>query len=84
MVRWYREHRYHFIVLTDHDMVTPVDGLNATFGAGRAVSVPGRPDVPSNPFLVIPGEEVTDLFSSREQGGETPSAGPIPISSMST
>lgn len=47
VVRWYREQRYHFLVMTDHNMVTPVDGLNALHG------VPDR-------FLVIRGEEVTD------------------------
>jgi hypothetical protein len=47
VVRWYREQRYHFLVLTDHNTVTPVEGLNAVFGA------PER-------FVVIQGEEVTD------------------------
>jgi hypothetical protein len=47
VVRWYREQRYHFLVLTDHNSVTPVEGLNALHGA------PDR-------FLVIRGEEVTD------------------------
>ena len=47
VVRWYREQRYHFLVMTDHNMVTPVEGLNAAAGA------PER-------FLVIHGEEVTD------------------------
>jgi hypothetical protein len=47
VARWYREQRYQFLVFTDHNMVTPVDGLNALFGA------PDR-------FLVIRGEEVTD------------------------
>ena len=27
---WYREQRYHFL-LHDHNVVTPVDGLNAVF-----------------------------------------------------
>ncbi|MBI1750325.1 MAG: PHP domain-containing protein [Acidobacteria bacterium] len=49
VVRWYREHHYHFVVLSDHDSLTPVDGLNAVFAA------PGK-------FLVLPGEEVTDRF----------------------
>jgi hypothetical protein len=49
VVRWYKEHRYQFVVLSDHDAVTPVDGLNAVFAA------PGK-------FLVLPGEEVTDRF----------------------
>lgn len=48
-VRWYKEHRYQFIVLSDHDAVTPVEGLNAVFAA------PGK-------FLVLPGEEITDRF----------------------
>jgi len=51
VVRWYREHGYHFLVLTDHNYLTSVDGLNAVHGA-------------SEKFLVIQGEEVT---SSAEQ-----------------
>ena len=46
VVRWYREHGYDFLVLTDHNFLTGVDGLNAMQGA------PGR-------FLVVRGEEVT-------------------------
>jgi len=46
VVRWYREHDYDFLVLTDHDFVTGVDGLNAMQGA------PGL-------FLVVKGDEVT-------------------------
>lgn len=47
VVRWYREARYHFLVITDHDFSTPVEGLNAIHAADRR-------------FLVIPGEEVSD------------------------
>jgi hypothetical protein len=47
VVRWYREQRYHFLVLSDHNFVTPVDGLNAVHGAAER-------------FLIIHGEEVTD------------------------
>jgi hypothetical protein len=46
VVRWYREHGYHFLVLTDHNYMTGIAGLNAVHGA---------PDK----FIVIPGEEVT-------------------------
>jgi hypothetical protein len=46
VVRWYREHGYQFLVLTDHNYLTNVDGLNAVHGA-------------SDKFLVIRGEEVT-------------------------
>ncbi|MDO8834983.1 MAG: CehA/McbA family metallohydrolase [Vicinamibacterales bacterium] len=52
VVRWYREHRYHFVVMTDHNIVTPVEGLNAVY------AVPDR-------FLVIRGEEVTDSAAKK-------------------
>ncbi len=46
VVRWYREHGYQFLVLTDHNFLTSVDGLNALHGADEK-------------YLVIRGEEVT-------------------------
>jgi predicted metal-dependent phosphoesterase TrpH len=46
VVRWYREHGYQFLVLSDHNFLTRVDALNALHGADEK-------------FLVIPGEEVT-------------------------
>jgi len=46
VVRWYREHDYQFLVLTDHNYLTSVEGLNAVHGA-------------LDKFVVIPGEEVT-------------------------
>ncbi|MBW7997098.1 MAG: hypothetical protein FVQ81_11125 [Candidatus Glassbacteria bacterium] len=49
VARWYKEHRYHFVVITDHNYNTDVRGLNRTLGA------PGK-------FLVVSGEEVTDRF----------------------
>ena len=49
VVRWYRGHGYQFLVLTDHNFLTSVDGLNALHGADEK-------------FLVIKGEEVTDRF----------------------
>ena len=52
VVRWYREHRYDFLVLTDHNFLTAVDGLNALHGADER-------------FLVIKGEEVTDKLGDR-------------------
>ena len=52
VVRWYREHGYHFLVLTDHNFLTSVDGLNAVHGANEQ-------------FLVIKGEEVTSSFQKR-------------------
>ena len=52
VVRWYREHDYHFVVLSDHNFLTSVDGLNALYGADEQ-------------FLVIRGEEVTDAFEDK-------------------
>jgi hypothetical protein len=68
VIRWYRQQRYHFLVLSDHDVLTPVGTLNEIYGAASKVS--SDPRVTSNPFLLIPGEEVTDKFSPREAAGE--------------
>ena len=46
VVRWYREHGYQFLVLTDHNFHTRIDGLNALHAADER-------------FLVVRGEEVT-------------------------
>lgn len=52
VVRWYREHGYQFLVLTDHNFLTSVDTLNALHGA-------------DDRFLVVKGEEVTDAFGGK-------------------
>ena len=52
VVRWYREHGYNFVTLTDHNYLTSVDGLNALHGA-------------DDKFLVMKGEEVTDRFGDK-------------------
>jgi hypothetical protein len=52
VVQWYREHGYQFLVLTDHNYLTSVEGLNAVHGA-------------DDKFLVIKGEEVTDRFGDK-------------------
>ena len=49
---WYRGQRYHFLVLSDHNYFTEVEGLNAVHGAKEK-------------FLLIPGEEVTDRFEAK-------------------
>jgi len=46
VVRWYREHDYQFLFITDHEYVTDTAPLNALFGA-------------SERFLVMPGQEIT-------------------------
>lgn len=52
VVRWYRQHGYNFLVLTDHNFLTSVTGLNALHGADER-------------FIVIKGEEVTDRFGDK-------------------
>ncbi len=52
VVRWYKEHNYQFLVLSDHNFLTSVDGLNSIFGAQEK-------------FLLISGEEVTDSFQGK-------------------
>lgn len=52
VVRWYREHGYQFVTLTDHNYLTSVDGLNALHGA-------------DDKFLVMKGQEVTDGFEKK-------------------
>ncbi|MBI3180961.1 MAG: CehA/McbA family metallohydrolase [Myxococcales bacterium] len=46
VVRWYREHGYHFVSVTDLNYLTPAEGLKGLFDA------PGR-------FLLIPGIELS-------------------------
>jgi hypothetical protein len=52
VARWYREHGYDFLVLSDHNKLTSVDALNALAGA-------------DGKFLLIKGEEVTDKFEAK-------------------
>jgi hypothetical protein len=46
VVRWYRTHGYQFLVLTDHNFLTNVEGLNALHAADEK-------------FLVVRGDEVS-------------------------
>lgn len=52
VVRWYKDHGYDFLVITDHEHITAVDGLNAEFGKDGT-------------FLLIPGQEVTDRYENK-------------------
>jgi hypothetical protein len=49
---WYREHGYNFLVLTDHNHLTDIAGLNAIHAAKEK-------------FLLITGEEVTDSYERK-------------------
>ncbi|WP_432981446.1 hypothetical protein [Dactylosporangium sp. CA-233914] len=44
---WYRDHRYQFVVVTDHEHLTDVAPLNAQLGTAD--------------FLVLPGQEITQM-----------------------
>jgi hypothetical protein len=46
VARWYKEHGYQFLFITDHEYVTDVGTLNALLGATER-------------FLALPGQEVT-------------------------
>ena len=52
VVRWYREHGYNFVAITDHNYLTSVDGLNALHGA-------------NGKFIVMKGEELTDRLDGK-------------------
>jgi hypothetical protein len=52
VVQWYKENGYNFCVITDHNFLTGVDGLNQIFSA-------------EGKFIVIKGEEITDRFEAR-------------------
>jgi hypothetical protein len=53
VVRWYREHGYAFLVMTDHNYLTDVAPLNAQHAAAER-------------FLVVRGEEVTSQSADRK------------------
>lgn len=52
VARWYREHGYQFLFLTDHNFLTSVEGLQALHGADEK-------------FLIIRGEEVTAAHGNK-------------------
>ncbi len=52
VVQWYRDHGYNFVFITDHEYLTPVGPLNATYGK------PGE-------FLVLGGQEITDSVNKK-------------------
>ena len=52
VTRWYKDHGYQFLVLSDHNVLTPVAALSREFGQPES-------------FLLVPGEEVTDRFEGK-------------------
>ena len=57
VARWYRDHNYDFLALTDHNKFTDPKAVQAQLGAPA-----GR-----KPLLLIPGEEVSDGFNDGKQ-----------------
>lgn len=49
VVKWYKNHEYHFLVITDHDILVDIKPLDT--------------DKTDN-FLLIPGEEISDRYKS--------------------
>jgi hypothetical protein len=47
VIRWYRDHEYNFISITDHNLITETRYLDTD---------------PNDDFILIQGEEVTDSF----------------------
>lgn len=52
VVRWYRDHKYNFLVLTDHNFLTDPQPLNGLFAAKER-------------FLLLAGEEVTSRMGKK-------------------
>ncbi len=52
VARWYKEHRYNFLALTDHNYFTDPQGLNEFMAA-------------TDRFLLLAGEEVTSRYEDR-------------------
>jgi len=50
VIRWYLDHNYNFLVITDHDQVTDIRYLDTDA---------------NDDFLLIPGEELTDRLAER-------------------
>lgn len=54
VARWYREHGYQFLFITDHEYLTDPAPLNALFGA-------------KDRFLLLPGQEITQWSEDPKQ-----------------
>jgi hypothetical protein len=60
VVRWYREHNYNFVSVTDLNYYTPVEGLKLLFDApGRFLVVPG---IEPSKSAVQPGDKIVDTI----------------------
>jgi hypothetical protein len=69
VVRWYRDHGYDFLVLSDHNVLTDPARYAAEAGPG---------------LLLISGEEVSDAFepAPEKPGGKAPEKLPVHINAL--
>jgi hypothetical protein len=73
VVRWYREHNYHFVAITDLNYFTPPEGLKALFDApGRFLIVPGTE---LSKDSIQPGNKIVDTIGLGINGTVEPPAG---------
>ncbi|MGH8874786.1 MAG: CehA/McbA family metallohydrolase [Acidimicrobiia bacterium] len=63
VAHWYRDHGYHFLVLSDHNFLTSVEELQRELDREGERLASGR-------LLLIPGEEVTDVFQDGQHRRE--------------
>ncbi len=52
VVKWYADHKYNFLFMTDHEFLTPIAPLNEQFGK-------------TDEFVVMQGQEVTDSYDKK-------------------
>jgi len=73
VVRWYREHNYNFVSVTDLNYFTPPAGLKALFDApGRFLVVPGT-ELSKDP--IQPGNKIVDTIGIGVNGPADPPTG---------
>jgi len=73
VVRWYREHNYNFVSVTDLNYFTPPEGLKALFDApGRFLVVPGT-EPSKDP--IQPGNKIVDTIGIGINGPVAPPTG---------
>src|SRR5690242_14779508 len=66
VVRWYREHNYNFVAVTDLNYYTPPEGLKALFDApGRFLVVPG---IEPSKDPIQPGNKIVDTIGIGVRG----------------
>lgn len=60
VARWYRDNRYDFLVLTDHNFRTEVEELQQEISLENA-------EQGKKPFLLLPGEEISENWNEGDR-----------------